>query len=95
MRLLKKLHFNSRNTEAVAQRCSVKKLFLEISQNSQENSCARDWHMCFPVNFAKFLRTPFYRTHPVAASGNNCWVYLISSYNPNQHLLALSQQQKH
>ena len=23
---------------------------------------------CFPVNFAKFLRTPFYRTPPVAAS---------------------------
>ena len=27
--------------EAVAQRCSVKKLFLEISQNSQENVRAR------------------------------------------------------
>ena len=27
--------------EAVAQRCPVKKLFLEISQNSQENTCAR------------------------------------------------------
>ena len=30
------------NSEAVAQRCSVKKVFLEISQNSQENTCARD-----------------------------------------------------
>ena len=28
--------------EAVAQRCSVKKLFLEISHDSQENTCARD-----------------------------------------------------
>ena len=27
--------------EAVSQKCSVKKLFLEISQNSQENTCAR------------------------------------------------------
>ena len=27
--------------EAVAQTCSVKKVFLEISQNSQENTCAR------------------------------------------------------
>ena len=27
-------------TEAVSQRCSVKKVFLEISQNSQENTCA-------------------------------------------------------
>ena len=26
--------------EAVAQKCSVKKVFLEISQNSQENTCA-------------------------------------------------------
>ena len=28
-------------SEAVAQRCSIKKLLLEISQNSQENTCAR------------------------------------------------------
>ena len=27
--------------EAVAQRCSVEKVFLEISQNSRENTCAR------------------------------------------------------
>ena len=27
------------HAEAVVKRCSVKKLFLEISQNSQENSC--------------------------------------------------------
>ena len=29
-------------SEAVVRRCSVKKVFLEISQNSQENDCARD-----------------------------------------------------
>ena len=28
--------------EALIRRCSVKKVFLEISQNSQENTCARD-----------------------------------------------------
>ena len=28
-------------TEAVAQKCSVKMMFLEISQNSQENTCTR------------------------------------------------------
>ena len=27
--------------EAVAQRCSVKEVFLETSKNSQENTCAR------------------------------------------------------
>ena len=44
----------------------VKKMFLKILQSSQENNCARVsllkkrlWHRCFPVNFAKFLRTPF------------------------------------
>ena len=35
--------------EAVVQSCSVKKVFLEISQNSKENT----------VNFVKFQRTPF------------------------------------
>ena len=35
-------NFDKQNhTEAVAWRCSVKKVFLEISQNSQENVCAR------------------------------------------------------
>ena len=29
------------SVEAVAQRCSVRKVFLEISQNSEENTCAR------------------------------------------------------
>ena len=28
-------------TEAVVPRCFVEKVFLEISQNSQENTCAR------------------------------------------------------
>ena len=49
--------------------CSVKKLFLEILQNSQENTCTvvflriatllkkRLWHRCFPVNFVKLLST--------------------------------------
>ena len=79
-------------TEAVIQRCSVKKMFLEISQNSQKSICARDsfliklqvlglrpvnflkkslWHRCFPVKFAKSLRTPFLQnTH-----GGCFWLY--------------------
>ena len=35
------IHSLKSNLEAVVQRCSVKKVFLEISQNSQENTCAR------------------------------------------------------
>ena len=70
--------------EAIVQRCSVKKVFLEISKNSQENTCARVsfliklqafglrpatllkkrlWYTCFPVNFVKFLRAPFFIEH--------------------------------
>ena len=33
--------FDLVSPEAVAQRCSIKKVFLEFSQNSQENTCAR------------------------------------------------------
>ena len=57
-------------TESVSQRCSVKELFLEISQNLQENTCAKVSFLtklqagaCFLVNFAKFLRTPFFVEH--------------------------------
>ena len=32
---------NVKEPEGAAQTCSVKKLFLEISENSQENTCAR------------------------------------------------------
>ena len=61
--LIKKLKFISRKKK--------KKFcpFLECSQNSQEIICVRLrpatlfkkrlWYWCFPVNFAKILRTPF------------------------------------
>ena len=35
------LKLSWKKAEAVARRCSVKKVFLEILQNSQENTCAR------------------------------------------------------
>ena len=70
--------------KAVAQSCLVKKVFLKISQNSQENTCAslflnkvttllkkRRWHKCFSVNFCEiFENTIFYRIPMVAASEN-------------------------
>ena len=60
--------------ESVVWRCSVKKVFLDISQNSLENTLffykvagpaysfikKSLWHRCFPKNFAKFLTTPFF-----------------------------------
>ena len=54
------------------QRCSVKKVFLKVSQNLQESFCARvsflrpatllkkrPWYRCFPVNFEKFKNIYF------------------------------------
>ena len=59
-------------SEAAAQRCSVLK-YLAKKENTCArdffNKVAdvrpatllkkRLWHRCFPVNFAKFIRTPF------------------------------------
>ena len=50
---------NQTETEAVIQRCSAENLFLEISQNSQENTCALFFNKVAPLNFEKFLKTPF------------------------------------
>ena len=66
-------------SEAVAQRYSVKKALLEISQNSQQNTCARP-QACnfikketlvqvFTCEFCEFCKNTFsYRTPLVAAS---------------------------
>ena len=72
-KMLKKSAF-FRNSQ---RKCSVRKGALRIAQNSQENTSARVsfliklqarqkklWHRCLPVNFAKSLRTLFYRTSP-------------------------------
>ena len=60
-------------------KCSLKKVFLQILHNSQWNICARVsflkklqvsayqkrlQHRRFPVNFVKFVRTPFCKEHP-------------------------------
>ena len=62
--------------EMVSQRCSVKKVFLEISKNSQENTSARvsffeeeTLAQVFSCNFFEISTNVFsYRTPPVATS---------------------------
>ena len=68
----------ARATEAVAKRCSVKKMLFEISRNSQENTCVRDSFLIkslaqvFSFEFWGISKnTFFYRTPPAAASGAN------------------------
>ena len=51
--------------EAVVQKCSVKKLSLEISQNSQENTCAR---VSFLQDFCEIYRNTFLDISPLVAA---------------------------
>ena len=65
-------------SEAFSQKCSVKKMFLEISQNSQENTCSSGLQIYFKKKtLAQVLSCEFcevskntysYRTPLVAAS---------------------------
>ena len=78
--------------EAVVRRCSVKKFFLKISQNLQENICARVSFLIklqvlglvqvFSCEFYEiFKKAMFYRTSLVAAPDKQClrhYVYIIS-----------------
>ena len=60
--------------EAVARRSSIKKEFLEILQNSQENTCAR-------VSFLIKLQasTPFFIEHL-------CWLFLYNVFQGKETL---------
>ena len=69
MKLLCKMKlWDELQKEADARRCSVKKVFLNISQNSQENTFGgfsflkkRLQHKYFPVNFVKFFKNTFFK----------------------------------
>ena len=54
-------HNNSfQNTEAVVQRRSVKNVFLEVPQNSQENTCTKSlfWLLFFEISKKNFFTDP-------------------------------------
>ena len=76
-------------TEAATRDVLCKKVFLEILKNSQENFTGlrpatllkkRLLHRSFPVNFVKFLRTPFLQN----TSGR---LLLLVSFEPVHALL--------
>ena len=46
-------------TKAATRGILFEKVFLEISQSSQENTCGKLWRRCLPVNFAKFMWIAF------------------------------------
>ena len=63
---------------AVVQKCSVKKLFLEILQNSQENTCARASFLIklkketlvqvFSCEFCEISKNTFFHRTPLVAA---------------------------
>ena len=67
-------------TEAVFQRCSVEKVFLEISQNSQENTFARfsfsiklqaeTLSQVFFCEFCEISESTFFHRTPLVAASN-------------------------
>ena len=73
--------------EAVARRCSVKKVLLEISQNLQENTSARVSFLIklqAACNFAKLPRTPFLNNTSGGCfcSGLLMWEFFLWSLRP-------------
>ena len=73
-----------KHSEALTRKCSVKKVFLESSQNSQENNCAQvSFCRCnfikkealaqeFSCEFCEISKNTFsYRTVPVTASDHS------------------------
>ena len=89
-------HYKSNNihntpNRSSHQRCSVKKGVLRNSQNSPVPESAtllkkRLWRRCFPVNFAKFLRTTF--------SQNTSGRLLLSKEFLLQAIITLQQHYK-
>ena len=55
----------------------------------------RLWHRCFPVNFSKFLRTPFYRTTLGAASINDLKELIDSFPRDSPHETFTTKQIKY
>ena len=53
------IYLQKNSSEVVAQRSSILKVFSKTSPRPAVLSKKRLQHRCFPVNFAKFLKTPF------------------------------------
>ena len=77
-------------TEPVAQRCSVKKVFLEILQNSQENICARVSFLIMLHVFLWILRN-FKNTFFLQNASSDCFYNDISVKTVRKMLITISK----
>ena len=90
--------------EAVVQRCSVKKMFLEISQNSQENTCARvsfliklqtDTERSYILKNYSFQLLVYLRINPQSLNDANWRFSGLLQFQPFfGHFLLLSEKKK-
>ena len=76
-------------TEAVVQRCSVKKVFLEISHNSQENTRAgvsfkkETLAQVFPCEFCEISNNAFLNRTPLVAASYLTFFNNLRFASPN------------
>ena len=82
---MKYFYLSIQHSEAVVQMCSVKKAFLEISQNSQENTCNR---VSFLTKLQAWGQSLFFNKvaglRPVTlfkkASGTGVFLWILSNF---------------
>ena len=70
--------FMSSGTEAVVQRCSVRNMFLKISQNSQKNTCVRVFFLIKLQNLAQVLSCEFCKVFKNSFFIEHLWWLLLS-----------------
>ena len=85
--------------EAVVERCSVKKVFLETSQNSQENTCVRvsilikacnfikkeSLAQVFSCEFCEISKNTFYCRTPLVAAASGMLAILKAFYMTSKY----------
>ena len=79
------LWFSSSKCRSSHQRCSVKKGVLKNFEKFTEKHLCQSLfliqlHRCFPVNYAKFIRTPFLQTTSKLLLLEMCKVFLYDVY---------------
>ena len=102
---MKYFYFSIQHSEAVVQMCSVKKAFLQISQNSQEITCTRapflikSLAQVFSCEFCGISKNTFsYRTPLVVASEHSLRMFLINKkivFTEKRYRVKFSSIKKH
>ena len=94
--LFKFIQKQSRSVRKLKSRCSQKFLTKFTTKTPVLGSLfqislkKRLWYSCFPVNFAKFLRTPFSQNTLLSCRFGDCCFFLLIFLSPSFHLFVAS-----